>query len=411
MTKQLFLDSGLVPDPHEALYSPGVLGDGENYLEFWSLTSGVSWVRMNWFLTSSNTSSDLSSHYAAMVMDISLDTLRQSYGARWFYSQFFEWLYISGQGIKQKEADQSVNELYAWIEKDFGINSSSTEKIGWIIMLREWSEISSITITETQTIVDVDFTILRGGTIYGVKLDGTEVKFIDSNNGDIYNLYNSTGGSSESPGDTPTITTPIPDFAQPPQPVLNYPQGFKESNVICCGYNNKIYKSRRCTIINGKNVYIGKTTEETADIGQCNCTVIGGIFGSQTQFRQSNAFYVHCDNGLHVIGGDVVSLRLSDQSLKENKTKIKNATDKIKKIKAVSFDWNQNQETYTGHDIGLIAQDVEKVIPEAVSNRKNGFKGVQYHKVIPLLAASIQEKQKRINNLKEKIERLKNGKL
>jgi hypothetical protein len=114
---------------------------------------------------------------------------------------------------------------------------------------------------------------------------------------------------------------------------------------------------------------------------------------------------------MYVVGGDIVSDRLSDENLKDNKTKIKDATDKINKIQAVSFEWNNKQETYKGEDIGLIAQNIEAVIPEAVENRKTGFKAVQYQKVIPLVIASIKEKQKRIESLKQKIESLKHGKL
>ena len=413
MTKQLFLDSGLVPDPHEALYSPGVLGDGTNYLEFWNLTPNISWVKFNWFLTSSNPESNSSTHYAGVQMsrDRSLSGSGENYANRWFYSQIFEWMYIDFQTIKTKEADQSVDRLSAFIFKDFGQSGDDKELVGWIIMLRGWSDIHTIYTGPNGTPVPVDFLIYRinDNITYGVKVNESEIEFIDGE-GNTYILYNTTVEPSEDFENPPSDPIQVPDFAQPPQPTIDYPDGFKESNVICCGYDNEIYKSRNCTIINGKNVYIGKIPQETADIGQCNCTVIGGVFNSKTQFRQSNAFYVHCDNGLHC-DADVVSSRLSDESLKENKTKIKNATSKIKKIKAVSFDWNEDQQTYKGHDIGLIAQDVEEVIPEAVSNRKNGFKGVQYHKVIPLLIASIKEKQSRINTLKNKINTLKDGKL
>ena len=62
-----------------------------------------------------------------------------------------------------------------------------------------------------------------------------------------------------------------------------------------------------------------------------------------------------------------------------------------------------------GHDVGVIAQEVEKVLPEVVQTRKSGYKAVKYEKMIPLLIQSIKEQQEQIEDLKKEVEELKNG--
>ena len=81
---------------------------------------------------------------------------------------------------------------------------------------------------------------------------------------------------------------------------------------------------------------------------------------------------------------------------------------KIKKISSIYFDWNENQKTYRGRDIGLIAQEVESEFPQAVCETKEGYKKIDYQKMIPVLVSSVQEQQERINKIKQKI---KNAKL
>ena len=111
---------------------------------------------------------------------------------------------------------------------------------------------------------------------------------------------------------------------------------------------------------------------------------------------------------LHVVGnikatGDVVADCSSDERLKDNINVINNPIDKIKKIKGVEFDWNDKQSTYKGHDIGVIAQDIEKVLPELVSTRDNGYKAVKYDKLTALLIEAVKQQQEQIDELKKLI--------
>jgi hypothetical protein len=101
-------------------------------------------------------------------------------------------------------------------------------------------------------------------------------------------------------------------------------------------------------------------------------------------------------------GGDVIAFSSSDRRLKDNITSIKNPLQKINKIGGYSFTWNSNQDTYSGNDYGVVAQEIEEIFPELVRNRDNGYKAVKYEKLIPLLIESIKELSKEVEILKQK---------
>jgi len=107
---------------------------------------------------------------------------------------------------------------------------------------------------------------------------------------------------------------------------------------------------------------------------------------------------------------DVVAFASSDKRLKENIKPLDNALDKINKINGVEFDWKKltekEKETIhgnKGHDVGVIAQEIEEVLPEVVTTRDNGYKAVKYEKIVPLLIEAIKEQQVQIDELKTKI--------
>lgn len=100
--------------------------------------------------------------------------------------------------------------------------------------------------------------------------------------------------------------------------------------------------------------------------------------------------------------GDIIAYAASDERLKDNIELIPQPIDKLKQIKGVSFDWNDQSE-HTGHDIGVIAQDIEKILPELVATRENGYKAVRYEKIVALLIEAIKDQQSQIDELKSKL--------
>ncbi len=108
-------------------------------------------------------------------------------------------------------------------------------------------------------------------------------------------------------------------------------------------------------------------------------------------------------NGTLNATADVVAYTSSDKRLKDNLKPIKSSLDKVSKLSGYEFDWNDKQETYQGHDVGVVAQEVEEVMPEIVTTRDNGYKAVKYEKLVPLLIESIKELKEEIDGLKNKL--------
>ena len=89
----------------------------------------------------------------------------------------------------------------------------------------------------------------------------------------------------------------------------------------------------------------------------------------------------------------------SDERLKENISPINNALDKVKALKGVYYNWKDKETMGTNKCVGLIAQEVQKIIPEAVfQNPATGYYGVQYAELVSVLINAI-------NELVEKIEK------
>ncbi len=103
--------------------------------------------------------------------------------------------------------------------------------------------------------------------------------------------------------------------------------------------------------------------------------------------------------------GDVTANTSSDIRLKENIVKIPNALDKVQKISGNTFEWKLGFDeihSKTGNDVGVIAQEIENVLPNIVITRKNGYKGVQYEKLVALLIEAIKELKIEVDELKNR---------
>lgn len=86
----------------------------------------------------------------------------------------------------------------------------------------------------------------------------------------------------------------------------------------------------------------------------------------------------------------------SDRRLKSNLEKIDSALDKVSKLAAYTYD----KQGVDGRQAGVIAQDVEKVLPEAVRENDEGYKTVDYSALTALLINAINELRGEINGIK-----------
>jgi hypothetical protein len=113
----------------------------------------------------------------------------------------------------------------------------------------------------------------------------------------------------------------------------------------------------------------------------------------------ANRMDLYATGGLSVYGGDIVAFATSDSTLKTNIEPIQNSLDKVNKLNGVLFDWNEKaEEKYgkVGREAGVIAQEVEAVLPEVVTTRDDGTKAVRYEKLVPLLIEAIKELNRKV---------------
>jgi hypothetical protein len=100
----------------------------------------------------------------------------------------------------------------------------------------------------------------------------------------------------------------------------------------------------------------------------------------------------------------------SDERFKQNITTIQSPLQKLLQLNGVEYEMRTGEfvknNFQSGRQIGLLAQNVEKVIPEAVSEQ-NGYKGVDYAKLVPLLIEAIKEQNKKIEELERKLNLIK----
>ena len=109
--------------------------------------------------------------------------------------------------------------------------------------------------------------------------------------------------------------------------------------------------------------------------------------------------------GLIRATNDVIAFYGSDERLKENITPIENSLDILKQINGYYFDWKEMPGVHEneGHDIGVIAQEIDAVLPEIVTTRDNGYMAVKYEKLVALLIQTNKELLNRVEALEAKI--------
>lgn len=112
------------------------------------------------------------------------------------------------------------------------------------------------------------------------------------------------------------------------------------------------------------------------------------------------------------ITGAVAYYATSDARYKKDIHSIKNASDIINQLDGKTYFWKTNEYKDNGftdvRQYGFIAQELEKVVPEAVATNEHGYKSVNYDMIIPILVQNAKEMQKQIADQKEMINALIN---
>ena len=128
---------------------------------------------------------------------------------------------------------------------------------------------------------------------------------------------------------------------------------------------------------------------------------IGVSIAGSEKFRFTNNGQFHATNDIVAFSGTP-----SDKKLKTNIEDLNYGLSDVLKLQGREFDWKRNDR---GHDIGVIAQEVQNIIPELVKeveglNGEKSYLMVSYEKLIPVLIEAVKEQQEQIDELKKKIE-------
>jgi hypothetical protein len=119
------------------------------------------------------------------------------------------------------------------------------------------------------------------------------------------------------------------------------------------------------------------------------------------------------------VNGDIIANSIagsSDIRFKKNIRPVVKALDKVKALRGVYFNWDQQNfpdKNFGEQDeLGFIAQEVEKVVPEIVTKDKTteAYRSVKYDKLVALLVEAIKEQQKQIDSLKIQVKKKNNKK-
>jgi hypothetical protein len=167
--------------------------------------------------------------------------------------------------------------------------------------------------------------------------------------------------------------------------------------------------------LRGDVQYVGNSANDYIEFDAASGTRIdfyvnGAIAGA---FRNDGAPELHCD-------GDIIaySTTISDARLKEDVETIENASEKVSQLRGVEYTWKKGSRKGQ-REIGLIAQEVEEVVPSIVREKElvlvsglddssASYKTVDYEKLIALLIESNKEQQDIIAQLEERVIDLEN---
>jgi hypothetical protein len=138
--------------------------------------------------------------------------------------------------------------------------------------------------------------------------------------------------------------------------------------------------------------------------GMTSFTIEDDLANTFTVSDDTTVLFTNTDGEIDISVNDNVEINLSgisDARLKENVQPLHGTIDKLDKLCPVEFDWNAQAKEVKGkegHEAGLIAQEVEEIFPEMVTER-DGFKHVNYQKLTPLLLAAVKDLNERLNAL------------
>ncbi len=155
--------------------------------------------------------------------------------------------------------------------------------------------------------------------------------------------------------------------------------------------------------LNNLNMTMTSSAGITATIAANNTFfILGGSTGTRLLSVNGSAFALELQAGAFYYQ--------SDETLKENIRPLTDALDKIAGLRGVSFDWREAEGHKYLHDIGLVAQEVQKMFPQAVAVMPGGKLGVDYPRMVAPMIEAIRTLKLENDALKARLDKLEAAK-
>lgn len=135
-------------------------------------------------------------------------------------------------------------------------------------------------------------------------------------------------------------------------------------------------------------------------------TVTNGVYTNTTQTISGEKTFSSTYTYVNTLraSGDVIAYYTSDRRLKKNIKPIENALEKLSRLSGNEYDWDEAiQNTYKGHDYGVIAQEIESVLPGTTHQKPDGFFGIKnQNQIMALLIQAVKELKNEVDQLKKR---------
>jgi hypothetical protein len=153
----------------------------------------------------------------------------------------------------------------------------------------------------------------------------------------------------------------------------------------------------------------GNVSNNSAGVAGVNHSTGPGIYGENQSGGYAGDFY-----GDVIVGGSLTYsgslIHSSDARFKENVATLDGALDGVLRLRGVTFDWRRDEfprrNFPAGASVGFVAQEIESVFPSLVSTDSDGYEGVDYAGLTPILVEAIKAQQRQIADQQRTIETL-----
>lgn len=255
---------------------------------------------------------------------------------------------------------------------------------------------SNVTITTNATTDTITISSTDTNTTYsagtGITLSGTTFS-----NAGVTSITAGTGISVNAGTGGVTITNTINNTNQ-----LTNGAGYITSSATSLSLTGNL------TVSSGNSTGGGIILADDGDIVDLNDSYCAMRFTGGVRIHSGNrtggAVITLASGGSITASGDITAY--SDERVKENINTIENALEKVKALRGVTY--NRKDKEDKSEKIGVIAQEVQEILPQVVQEQEDGMLGVSYGNITAVLIEAIKEQQKQIEVLKAELVELKN---